>query len=550
MAIRKQLNPRQMDLSPELRDLLMRNGMQAHIIADGNGYQLAVQGHDSPLLTYRLTEKQMLALTDWGTSYANKTAYNTFTSVVGNDFYLPKNFVHARNANGRVAMGLHGYRVGIGEYGRTGGYCMHPPHFWGWTPRMQDGWHLRRVGGQLFYPQAPMVSERWDRRMNPGELQSGGYGFYYKGQAQQPVVSQDVLQNLQAVVTPVVTRPRSDEPAKPYKELITSPVYFSNEKWQECLSSHGIIVDAQSKTLTIQSNATNVDMVYDLKDNELKALTDNSIKKVPIDKRLEILNNVIKDDFADKVTMDMLNSKERINIGLRPEVQQELDKRQQTVNEVGQDEELSVQQEIKLHGDASVNGQDLDLMDESKGWYREAKHGREVQVKEIYVERIEKPVADAAKQEQGKENDNEQNKGKDNDKGEVKYRMTAVINGEAISHEISQKQYDKFMAVDDYHRMKLFSNVFKEVDMKTRPGANTGLGTKIFAALTAGAVVTSEVAHGMRHHPHPEIYGERFEGPQAPRPYFKPGVDAPNEVAARNFEAQMNKEVTEIRRGY
>lgn len=90
MAIRKQLNPRQMDISPELRDLLMRNGMQAHIIADGNGYQLAVQGHDSPLLTYGLTEKQMLALTDWGTSYANKTAYNTFTSVVGKDFYLPK----------------------------------------------------------------------------------------------------------------------------------------------------------------------------------------------------------------------------------------------------------------------------------------------------------------------------------------------------------------------------------------------------------------------------------------------------------------------------
>ena len=550
MAIRKQLNPRQMDISPELRDLLMRNGMQAHIIADGNGYQLAVQGHDSPLLTYRLTEKQMLALTDWGTSYANKTAYNTFTSVVGNDFYLPKNFVHARNANGRVAMGLHGYRVGIGEYGRTGGYCMHPPHFWGWTPRMQDGWHLRRVGGQLFYPQAPMVSERWDRRMNPGELQSGGYGFYYKGQAQQPVVSQDVLQNLQAVVTPVVTRPRSDEPAKPYKELITSPVYFSNEKWQECLSSHGIIVDAQSKTLTIQSNATNVDMVYDLKDNELKALTDNSIKKVPIDKRLEILNNVIKDDFADKVTMDMLNSKERINIGLRPEVQQELDRRQQTVNEVGQDEELSVQQEIKQHGDASVNGQDLDLLDENKGWYREAKHGREVQVEEIYVEKIENPVTDTTKQEQGKANDNEQDKGKDNGKGEVKYRMTAVINGETISHEISQKQYDKFMAVDDYHRMKLFSNVFKEVDMKTRPGANAGLGTKIFAALAAGAVVTSEVAHGMRHHPHLEIYGERFEGAQAPRPYFKSGVDAPNEVAARNFEAQMNKEVTEIRRGY
>ena len=547
MAIRKQLNPRQMDLSPELRDLLMRNGMQAHIIADGNGYQLAVQGHDSPLLTYRLTEKQMLALTDWGTSYANKTAYNTFTSVVGKDFYLPKNFVHARNANGRVAMGLHGYRVGIGEYGRTGGYCMHPPHFLGWTPRMQDGWHLRRVGGQLFYPQAPMVSERWDRRMNPGELQSGGYGFYYKGQAQQPDVSQDVLQNLQAVVTPVVSRPRSNEPAKPYKELITSPVYFSNEKWQECLSSHGIIIDEQSKTLTIQSKATNVDMVYDLKEDELKALTNNSIKQMPIDKRLDILNNVIKDDFADKVTMDMLNSKERINIGLRPEVQQEMEQRQQPVVEAGQDEELTVEREPQIHGDASVNGQDLNLLDESKGWYREVKNGREVQVDEIYVEKIQNTEAPVAASEQAKE---QGQSAKQQEKSNVKYRMTAIINGESISHEISQKQYDKFMAVDDHHRMKLFSNIFKEVDMKSRPEASTGLGTKIFAALAAGAVVTSEVAHGMSNQPHPEIYVNCTEGRHPPRPYFKPGVDMPNEVAARNFEAQMNQEITEIRRGY
>ena len=120
MAIRKNTNPQQMDLQPEMRDLLMRNGMQAHVVSNGSGYQLVVQGHDSPLLTYNITEKQMLALTDWGTNHANKLAYNTFTGIVGNDFYMPKNFVHARNANGRVAMGLHGYRVGIGEYGRMG----------------------------------------------------------------------------------------------------------------------------------------------------------------------------------------------------------------------------------------------------------------------------------------------------------------------------------------------------------------------------------------------------------------------------------------------
>ena len=106
-----------MDLQPEMRDILMRNGMQAHIVPDGAGYSLVVQGHDSPLLAYPITERQMLALTDWGTNTANKKAYNVFTSIVGKDFYMPKDFVHARNANGRVAMGLHGYRIGIGEYG-------------------------------------------------------------------------------------------------------------------------------------------------------------------------------------------------------------------------------------------------------------------------------------------------------------------------------------------------------------------------------------------------------------------------------------------------
>ena len=140
-----------MDLQPEMRNMLMRNGLQAHVALDGSGYRLIVQGHNSPLLVYPISERQMLALTDWGTNTANKKAYNVLTSIVGKDFYMPKNFVHARNANGRVAMGLHGYRIGIGEYGRMGRMGM-PPPFLGWTPRNQWGLHLRRVGGQLFFP--------------------------------------------------------------------------------------------------------------------------------------------------------------------------------------------------------------------------------------------------------------------------------------------------------------------------------------------------------------------------------------------------------------
>ena len=331
MAIRTHTNPRIADLQPEMQDLLMRNGMQAHIVAVGEGYQLAVQGHDSPLIRYPISKQQFLALTDWGTSHTNKKAYSTFTEIVKNDFDLPRSFVHARNANGRVAMGLHGYRIGIGEYGRTGRYGM-PPPFLGWTPRQQEGYHLRRVGGQLFYAGTPMVAERPDRRMKPGELQSGGYGFYYKGHQQQqqtPPAEQDVLEDLQAVITPLAGKPRSEEPAKPYMELITSPVYFSNEKWQECLSSHGIIIDKEEKTLTIQSEQVNADMVYDLTSDELSALTSNSIEDRPIEKRLELLNTIIHDDFADKITMESLNSTERIGITLHPEVEQDLAVRQQ-----------------------------------------------------------------------------------------------------------------------------------------------------------------------------------------------------------------------------
>ena len=531
MAIRTNTNPRQMDLQPEMRTLLMRNGMQAHLVAVGSGYQLVVQGHDSPPLTYSITEKQMLALTDWGTNTANRKAYNVFTSIVGNDFYMPKDFVHARNANGRVAMGLHGYRIGIGEYGRMGRMGM-PPPFLGWTPRNQWGFHLRRVGGQLFYHGPSVVPERRDGRMKPGELQSGGYGFYYKGHSPQEqsqgqrrgiAPQTDVLEQLQLVITPAITLPRSQEPAKGYGELITSPVYFSNEKWQECLSSHGIIIDAEAKTLTVQSESIRADMRYDLLDEEVGMLTSNDIEAVSVDQRLEVLNHVIKDDFADAVTKEMLDSERRIGIALHPEVQQDLEERVQREQEALQPQERALQQEDTIGNDrilGIIDGKDLTVENGNKGWYKEGAHGKEVQVDEIFVHPSE---------------------------SEGKYRMTAVIDGQIVSHEITQKQYDKFLAVDDFHRMKLFSKIFSEVDMKTRPEAHAGLGTRIFAALAAGAVAVSEVVHNLGHHHGPELYGEHFCGP--PRPYFKPGVDSPMDVAARNFEAQMNAVASDMRMG-
>ena len=529
MSIRSNALPVGRDLSPELRDILRRNGMQAHIIRQGENYLLAVQGHDSPLLTYNISALQMRDLADWGTNSANKKAYNTFADLVKKDFYMPRDFVHARNANGRVAMGLHGYRIGVSEYGRLpwdrqrAFMMMDPFHgrFLGWTPRNQEGFHMRRVGGAMFVQGAPMVPERPDGRIKPGELLNGGYGFYYKGEqqnmAQQP--SQDVLADLEAVIPP--TRPQ--EPAKPYKELITSDVYFSNEKWQECLYSHGVIIDANSKTLTIQSATTQHDLVYDLTDEELTQLTDNSIKNVPVQNRLDIINNVIKNDFSDRLTMDMLNSREQIALNLTPEVEAELNARQEVVAEHayplthGNEYIIAEQEDRSI---AHVDGNSLYDINQDKGWFREGRNGREVQVDDIRVE----PVR------------NEQGEIQQDEKGNAMFRMTAVINGESISHEISQKQYEKFMAVDDYHRMKLFSKIFDEVDMKNAPGHGRNIGAMIGGALLAGLTVMREL--GRDHYP-PAVFVEHHHAP-GPHVYFKGGVDSPQDLASRAFDAGLN----------
>lgn len=219
--------------------------------------------------------------------------------------------------------------------------------------------------------------------------------------------------------------------------------------------------------------------------------------------------------------METLNSNSRIAIGLHPEIRQEIEQQNQLQENTFLQEQQVQEQRMTtgIQAAATVDGRDLTPINEKMGWYREERNGREVEVGEIAVHPAE---------------------------SEGKYRMSAVINGQVVSHEISQKEYDKFLAVDDYHRMKLFSKVFDEVDMKMRPEARQGLGVKILAALTAGTVVASEVAHNLRCHHAPEVYSEHYCGP---RPYYKPGVDTPRDVAIRYFEAEMNQEITDMRLG-
>ena len=522
-----------MGIAPELQDTLRRNGMQARLVRSDGQVLLAVQGHDSPLLTYPLSRDHLMALTDGGTNSSNRKAYDAFAAVVGRDFDLPKDYVHARNANGRVVMGLHGYRIGEGEYGRmTNPYrdLWARRNMLGWTPRAQEGYHLRRVGGELRYGGAPLVADRPDGRIKPGELQNGGYGFYYKGtraaQAQPAARSgEDVLAELRTVVPEIQARPVTDEKAKPYSELITSDVYFSREKWNEVLSSHGIVVDGRAATLTVKSTAINRDLVYDLREDELAVLTAESLKDHPVAARLDVINGVIGKDYEGKVTVEMLESREPVGLALSPAALEDIRQQERVLHPqpaVAEDMSYLVMQQAVLQeqedermGVGRVWGESLYEMQSSEGWFREGAHGREVSVGDIRVE----PVRDQDQQ----------------SARDMKYRMTAVINGEEISHEITRRQYDKFMAVDDYHRMKLFSKVFSEVDMKQLPREQREGGLSIGAALLAALTVAGEMTRGPRMAP--DLYMERHGGGHV---YMKPGVDSPQDIASRAFEAGLN----------
>lgn len=651
MSLRRSSMPPTLMMSRELLDILQRNGMQATIVTDGAGKaKLMVQGHDSPILTYNLTQAQLKNLTSYGDNYLNKLSYKTFTDIVANDFDMPRNYVHARNVNTRVAMGLHGYRIGVGEYGRMPmmtprqafmrgmpmGFCGNPHQrgFWqvltpflGWTGRHQDGFHLRRMGGVLVAPNgAPIVPDRPDGRMRPGELKSGGYGFYWKGNMenaqaagtqQRPVVIDPLLgfhpdqdghpQGAELETVHVVPRPAT--PAIPYNEAITSQVYFSKDKFLEVLSSHGLVVNEGEKTLTVQSSAHDYDITYDLSEEQLAKLTDNSVKDVSVESRLNILNEVVGNDFMDRITMDMLNSKELVNIQLSPEASEEL----ATVKLVSApNESMSEHQALEVMETIKADGLVIPLVSEKEGyhWEQDARHGRDVVLGNVVAyedkgkaylrasvngETFVKELTAKEFQEIQYRNDSRRlelvdmhldgihlekgdykgeavnsaithgeelsevargkgwyREGKDGREvivGDIavakqgaKFIMTAQIDGQTIQHEISQKDFNKFLQMDDFHRMKLFAKIFDEVDIKN----NLSVGARAGAAVAAALTVLGEI--GMSADPMMSVpRGEGFHHGMEHRAYFKPGVDSPMDVAARNFEAAMITE--QIQRG-
>lgn len=647
MALRDIHIPYGADLSYGLKTVLHKNGINGHIWRNDNGsFQLVVQGHDSPQLVYNITDRQAKYLAGWGSGFMNRRAYETFTNIVKSDFQIPLDYVTANNAFVNVTTGLHGYRIG----------GQRPPLFALYNNPFGTfmGYHLRRDDGQLrFAPGGMIIPERPNGYLKPGEMASGAYGFYYKGNRQSEV-GQDKNEGRDSSEVLIDARlqpaKRENGRAVPYSDEITTPVYFTQEKFLNILKSHGLEIDTNSKTLVVKSSATRVNTGYELTQQELNDILSLDKKKT-LDDRLKVLNNVIVGDFKSGVTKEMLESKNLVNIEFRDDVKAVLEKgfieqereaqeRASRVKEQRQREQeiAKKQQEIeskreRINNDPhAVYGRDIALYLSGKDWFNPEKHGRRIQVEEIWVEKTagshylmraeinghvvshsisEKDyqkftaledahkmkmfdhIFDEVKIGNGNTADTiddvymitdahgksetlsnvvdgqniggiAPNKGFYTDirhgreleigqieiaqKNNGKFEMSAYIDGQRISHEITEKQYNKFIAVDDYQRLKLFDKVFDEVKMKTRPGEGHHIGAAILAGLTATAEILTGIGSIARPRPlqRPDVYMTSTVTPV----YFKPGVVSPADVAAMQFGAAVeSREMQRIDKG-
>lgn len=484
--IRKNTNPRATDVAPQLQSVLHANGMQAHISLTETGtYQLVTLSHNSSQPRYYdLSEKQLDALVNGGTNAWNKNAYNTFVSIVKDDYYIPGSWVAAKNANSPVNHGLWGHTIMNGEYGyRDPRFRPFAGPGFGRFDNSPLGilfgggrYHIRRVEGRPYFANsAPVVVERPDGRLKPGELKSGSYGFYDKGNQKK-----DALSNLQVDVKPrVLERPKGKAlPLKDYINGYNTLLTFSGAGFAEVLSSHGIVVDKDKKTLTIKSDGVNRNLEYTLTDEELNTILNDKLrftdtrgkkkqvynKNAPnISERLDVINKVIANDFADKITVNHLQSKDYINIKLKPETEAALGLTEAKANEYNRNIdvlELNMQdmrQDYKtgfVDKWNTIGVVDGRMLPEDMGFYLPMSKGRRVTVGEIQAY----PTNDGEK---------------------TSYRMTAVVNNQLMSREISKDDYNRFLNYDDEHRLQLFDKVFDEVKIKS--ASNGQLEDKVYS---------------------------------------------------------------------
>lgn len=486
-------NPRYM-LSDELQSMLWRNGMKdAYLGVDRMGNpQLTVQGMDSPVMTYNITQAQAKALTQGGYSSLDRKAYQTFCQIVGKDFDMPQ-YINARVSHTMVNVGQNGYRLGVGEYGMPSSFRSRPyPYrhgilgimdfFFGRPPYYYNpyaGFPYRRVNDHLFYQNGgPMVAERPDGTLRPGEVKSGTNGIYWKGTypAQHPqntAVGSSADLNV-GKITLVKPWYEHKEKTIPYGDIINKQHPFTVKAWQDVLRTHGIDIDPKTNKMRVRTlTLRGVDEIDFTKEQVAKILApklpDAHAHKgrkhknggVSLEGRLAVINAALAKDFESKVTMDDLKKSDYVSLTPKPGVKEkvdkvfiEQDKRLEEEKAAAKEQPVNIEHPEKkpyktgfIDKENAIPVMDGRALDGDQGWYLPVNHGKAVTVGEIIAYPV---VATGAKT------------------GHASYQMSAVINGDVYTHEISQKDYLHFVNQNDDARLRIFDKVFDEVSMKRK----------------------------------------------------------------------------------
>lgn len=511
------------DISTELQSILRKNGLEAHIVQDYDGkLYLEAQGRNYPYNRYEITRQQAEAMSLWGYNSTNTKAYNTLKHIL-KDADMPRALVVARQAGGLVNMGQWGQRM--------------TPERAGFFPRQRFGGLYNP--GYMSRPVATFPGER----LAPGTMRSFDYrspglrpttGVYWKGERRQYESEDQMPDRVKVTVTP--EKPRAAERPEPGKAVALTdhymnPVYFSPEHWRQVLDTHGIVIDEANKKMIIKSSGARLNYSYDLTDQEIAKILNPKLEPdgVSIKERLDIINNNVnfKKDFESGITVDMLKSNDIIDVKLTPAAREKFEYKFEEYDRWMEQQKMLTEakeaarsqfmaQEGRIRRDpAAISGREIGAILGGYGWYNAEAHGREVVVAEIRVDNLKEAInsvvmpdgrvmtAEELQKEMatlGPENqeyaktiqDRLQKLMDENKDAKDKFVMSAVINGEIVSHEISRKDYEKFMRYDDEHRLKLFDSIFGEVSIQKSEGVKEGRPDDVFLADDGRSFVTRE----------------------------------------------------------
>ena len=507
----------------ELQSILRKNGLVAHIVQDYDGkLYLEAQGRNYPYNRYEITREQAEAMSLWGYNSTNTKAYNTLKHIL-KDADMPRTLVVARQAGGLVNMGQWGQRM--------------TPERAGYFPRQRFGGLYNP--GYMSRPVATFPGER----LAPGTMRSFDYrspglrpttGVYWKGERRQYESEDQMPDRVKVTVTP--EKPRAAERPEPGKAVALTdhymnPVYFSPEHWRQVLDTHGIVIDEANKKMIIKSSGARLNYSYDLTDQEVAKILNPKLEPdgVSIKERLGIINNNVtfKKDFESGITVDMLKSNDIIDVKLTPAAREKFEYKFEEYDRWMEQQKMLTEakeaarsqfmaQEGRIRRDpAAISGREIGAILGGYGWYNAEAHGREVVVAEIRVDNLKETInsvimpdgrvmtAEELQKEMTTLGPEDQEYAKaiqdrlqklmdENKDAKETFVMSAVINGEIVSHEISRKNYEKFMGYDDEHRLKLFDSIFGEVSIQKSEGVREGRPDDVFLADDGRSFVTRE----------------------------------------------------------